>query len=491
MTFRKIFIACMLYIIMSPVSFATPQLLVHTDNNEIEYGRPLRVEIIGIELKEKLSAINIKPLYEQYEVIPDYSAHNVRDKRWPNQTVQRMQFKLYARKTGKITIPVLSVGNVHSKEKHINVIPGNTQLRDINFTSQTPYVHEQVIVKITLQSDSSNARLNIRKSAKNSSFDVVPLEFSRKKSEKNKYFLEVGLSVTPLVSGKLAFILPAIEYSVDGVLRKLFYFPTQSINVHQLPAYLPPTIPVGPVSVDSKIPATDIFTTGSLYYWTIKIIANTSNTYRLPPVLQQIKSNSTIQYFPAESIRQTYITQGKTVSEVKHVIPFKILSSGIFQLPILQLQYFDPDSGTIKSSYYRVPKAYALSLFWKASLSFILSILAIVILTKLYQAWTRWKSSAEKILRAKELLHNAENLSGIKDSLKLIAEAEHWPVNTTLTQWQKCWSEKYISNKHFTELITEISEASYKNNEDINFSRLGNEFLNVIQTRKRIRRFDL
>lgn len=490
MSFRKIYIVCMLYVMLSSMCYAIPQLLVLTDKNEIEYGRPVRVEIVGIELKENLSTINLASLDSDFVIISDYSAHRTRDTRWPNQTVQILQFKLYSRKTGRVTIPALSVGNNQSIEKHINVIPGNTQLRDISISPKVPYVREQFIIKISIQSDNSNARISIKEPKINPDFEVIPQEFKRKKIDKNTYLLEIGLSVTPLHAGEQMLQLPPVEYSVEGVLRKLFYFQPQILHIRQLPAYLPPTIPIGHVSVITSVSKNRIYTTESLYYWTIQITANTNNTYRLPAVLRQLKSNSAIQYFPAETTRRTFITQGKILSEVKHVVPFKILSSGAFQLPQLQFQYFEPDTGKILNTFYYTPDRYALSLFWMTLISFILIILIILLIKKCYLLWTQWKLSIERLLQAKNILKNAVGVNEIRNSIQLISAAENWPVNITLSQWQKHWSDKYITNRRFIELMSEISDLFYNNKIDISCSELSAELHSIINTKKRIRKFN-
>lgn len=486
----KLFTAIFIHLSSVSTAYAMPQLLLFTDNSEIEYGRPIRVELVGVSLKEKLSTINLKPLNLDFGIVTDFSINNTLDKRWSGQTVQILHIKLYPRKTGPVKIPSLSVGSTFSNEKTINVIPGNTLIREISLANQTPYAREQVILKITIESDNFNARLNMLDTEENSGFEVTPLEFKRSKLN-NKYILQTGLSVTPLVPGQQKLKIPPIEYSVDGIPRKLFYLEPQKLTIRKLPAYLPPTIPTDHISVKTSVSENGIYSTGSLYYWTITITTNTANTYRLPPVLQQIRSSDTFHFLPAESNRRVIVTQDNITSEAKHIIPFKVLNSGLSRLPKLKFQYFDPGSGTIKNTVYIAPDIFALNTVWKILLILSLLMLIIVISTKVYRVWVRYKLSAGITKKAKTLLQHAVSISELRDSIKLIAVAESWPVNSTITQWQKHWSEKYIINRDFEELISKISDTFYYNKNDADISLLSKELLRNIQTKKRIRRLNL
>ena len=99
----------LLLILISPLANAAPQLIIHTDKVESEVGRPIRLELIAVALKEKLSAIKLDELNKDFGVITDYSIADASDPRWPNQSVQILNLKIYPRKTGTLTIPAFKI----------------------------------------------------------------------------------------------------------------------------------------------------------------------------------------------------------------------------------------------------------------------------------------------------------------------------------------------------------------------------------------------
>lgn len=235
------------------------QLILYTDKSESVLGRPIRVDLYAVNLKTKISDINLSILKKDFGVVIDYAINDTIDKRWPNKKIQILKFKLYPRKTGSISIPSIASKNISSKEKIILVTKGETSLPVITLPKTPPYTQQQFIVHVEILSSNSTSRLSIDKKYEIDNFESIALPFERSKNKEGLYKLKIGWALTAITSGQHNIYLPPIEYSVSGVSRKKFFLTSTSINIKALPSYLPPTIPVGKVSIQSLSPKNIFF----------------------------------------------------------------------------------------------------------------------------------------------------------------------------------------------------------------------------------------
>ena len=211
---RYLFGIFLVFTMLCNVCFAAAQLVLFTDKTETELGRPLRVELYGIALKNKLTEIDLNALKKEFGVVVDYSTADTRDARWPNKSVQIMRFKLYPRQAGKNVIPVLSIDNIFSQKKIISVSNGKTSIPDIRLSSNKPYEQQQFLVHFKLISANSTARLKINENSVVNGFESLPLPFERIRQENGTYLLQTGWALTALKSGPQQLELPPVEYSV-------------------------------------------------------------------------------------------------------------------------------------------------------------------------------------------------------------------------------------------------------------------------------------
>lgn len=462
----------------------TPKLLLFIEKNNYILGRPIRAELYAIALKSKITDIDLSNLDNNFGVLTDYSVIDTRDNRWPNQSIQILKLKLYPRYTGKIIIPQLSTNGIKTKEKEINVDAGEIGAPKISLSVSSPYERQQFILNYSIRSNNSTSRLSIRNDYKVNGFETTSLPFSRIKENDGTYTNKIGWVLTALQSGEQKLVLPPIDYSISGVLRKQFYLPHNIINIKPLPSYIPPTLPVGKISLHSQPPYTWLIQTDTLAYWNINIKGNVINAYRLPAILRQIKSNSQFQFLPVDSKHSSKISNNNHLSSTNHTIPFKALSSGFLKLPDITIQYFDPVNGEIKNLKMESKRIFVLGLFWQIILgSIIIYIIYILLKTSLIKVKTL-KTSAENRAKALNYLQNVKNSSDIKESIQLIAEAESWPKNMTLSQWGLNWKEKYTVNNGFDDLIQKTSSLFYslENNNDLD--ELSLQLYNLIKNRK-------
>ncbi len=473
--------------LFSSLCFPSPQLVLITDKTESEIGRPVRVEVYAIDIKHKLSKINLSPLYKDFGVETEYSTDGTTDTRWPNQSIQVLNLKIYPRRTGNLKIPALQLNKYISKENVLKINSGTSAtVPEVLISDKTPYTRQQFILQFSLYSKHSSSRLTINESEKIAGFESNALKFKRIKQNDGRYLLTTGWVLSALNKESQSISLPPIEYSVSGVLRKKYYIPAQQVRIKNLPSYLPPTIPVGKISIHSQLSKKTLIRTGSVIYWQLQLVGNLSNPYRLPPVLRQVKSNEDIKIFPINSNREKIISSEDLISTVTHSIPLKTLRSGYVSLPGIQTQYFEPETGKIIKIQLAQQHVFAANLFIQLILYIIGILLVVLISNKLYKLWQQDNYCRQQRKNAIKILQGELNTHTIRQAINSLSKAEGWPDNISLTQWKIFWSEKYNTDSEFTTLLHNISKILYAKDKTVleDISVTANKLIRVIKNRR-------
>ncbi len=473
----------LLFFSLVNLSFAVPQLFLFTDKTESALGRPIRAELYGISLSSQITKVDIEGLNENFGVITDYVSNDTRDNRWPGKKIQILKLKLYPRRSGKVLIPSLSIKNISSNEKLLHIINDKTGEPELFFSTKTPYQRQQTIALLSVNTSEENSRLTVKEGQTIKNVDSTPLQFKRIKNTNGTYNLQIGWAISALKKGPLTLNFPPVEYSVSGVLRKKFYLPIKKISIKALPVYLPPTIPVGKITIHSKLPDKLLLKTDSLSYWNITISGKTNNTYNLPPVLRKIKDNQHIHFLPANTLRSVKVSKANLISVVEYSIPFKPLKNGSLTLPAIKIQYFNPENGKIITLIHKSTNKFVLSMFWQVLLLILGGLLLISLFIKARKHWQQLKYSKQKREEALYLLQKNKNIESIRKSIQLLAEAENWPTNTTISQWAKFWKSKYKVESSFEYLIEQLSSLLYSSKNNISKKNISQQILALVNNR--------
>ncbi len=463
------------------------QLILFIDKSESILGRPIRAELYGVSLKTNITNVKLKPLSDDFGVVVDYVINNTSDKRWPEKSIQILKLKLYPRQAGDLVIPGLSINSAHSKKKTIHVTQGKNSEPRVTFSTISPYERQQLIIHTTLISKESSARLSVKGKSEIDGFKSTPLNFKRIKNTDGTYLLQIGWALSAIKSGVLKLELPPVTYSVSGVSRKQYYLPIKKLNIQALPSYLPPTIPVGKVTIKSESVNTNILQTNVLSYWNLSINGALNNAYNLPPVLRQIISNKQFSFLPIDSERNTKATDSSLFSTVNYSIPFKALQSGFVTLPEIEIQYFDPHDAKLKSIIHRSEEIFVLSFIWRIFIALAIFFILFYAGRKIYEVWQRHIYSHNKRILAFEKLHGTKDIKGTREAIILITEAEYWPKNITISQWAKLWKDKYQVSNSFEEFISVLSAGLYSSNSNIKTTELSKQLLNIVKNRKKVK----
>jgi hypothetical protein len=301
--------------------------------------------------------------------------------------------------------------------------------------------------------------------------------------------LGTGWVIFPMQSGQQRISLPPVLYHLQGIVERRFYLPDIQLNVKSLPGYIPPLMPVGRVFIDSHVDADQLLTTGETYNWNIRLSSPDLLSHLLPPILRQISSDDNIHFLPVQSRRVENITARGSHGEVMHTVPFQSLSTGQLKLPGLRIQYFDPVQGRVSVTEYSPPQIRSMAGYWQLLIGTAL-LIAIGLLMKV--AWKYWLHVRRQHHYLKEAIHRineAPDSAQLRQALHLVARAEGWPDNLSLTKWTEHWNSHYSpSAMPVTEMLSSACYA--KPVPDI--TQIRDDLLTLLNNRKPVhRRFRL
>ena len=478
---NKVMALLIICLLLPVASIAGPQLVLVADKTELQLGRPIKLAVFAVDIAAQLSAINLRALNEDFGVTLEESSENVEDARWPGASVQGLRLKLYPRHLGDITLPALHLGGLQSPPLRIHVTPGLTRgrdgdrplRRDITLSTPQPWERQQLIIALTITSADPFATLRAEDSLKLAGFEVFPLTNSASKvsQEGREYTVyRVAWALFPLIAGRHRISLPPVILRQSGRVTRIYYAPPQSIDVKALPPYIPPTMPVGQVSLSSRLSTTDLLSTDFLAYWQISISGTGVSQRWLPPVLRQLQSTARVHFMPTHSERQTAADIQGVQSTILHHIPFKALGSGWLELPVLRLQYFDPDSGRIVDVRHAPHSAFVLSLAWRLFLGTVTGLLALWLLWSLWGKIRLLWQRRRKRRCALGQIAAATTMWELRQALAVVAEAEGWPGNLTLRDWGMRWRMQVTGSESMDLILQQLARACYAGEQAQDFS---------------------
>ena len=409
-------------------------------STEVELGRPVWLTLTSGQTAVSLNTIDFSSWQQDFVLPRDYDLSIADDNR-----SQRLRMQLYPLHRGQFELPALSFLNQTSNTMRIDV----TEARDaknrspIDFTckvpNNTPWQQQQVIVacSITMR----NAYAVFTQPTDNlTGVQVLPMQAQQHvvhETLETQTRYQLGWVLIPTQAGKLHVQLPPIQYVRDGVVSHQFYVPPLDLNVQTLPAWLPGTIPVGTVSVVNYSLPQAWLSTSVLSHVQLQLQLAGMAPDLIPAYPQQLRSDSTMQYYSAQQQLLTRIDSNGIQHRLTYDIPLVAKHLGIYRLPALRLQYFDPASGTLKTAEIHGPSIIILNTWLKVLLLLFAAGVLIWLVRYLLQWLTQYWRRYQTYRLALQQLPRSNSLPAIRQVMQTMAQAEGWPTNLTYLQWQR------------------------------------------------------
>lgn len=453
--------------LMFSTASATELHLELTQKN-IELGQTLQGKLIAIDSTIALSDLDLKALQNDFVVITHTGALNDNElQRYPQENVQVLELELYPRHSGVLTIPPINLGQAQSRVQTITVNPamesGSTIDVHMQISDHQVWQRQQIVINVEVKSPQAFFTLETE-SFKLPGFEIVPLKTQKQSLHGDAHYrtrVTMGWALFPLIAGDYTVDPPMIGYRLGGRIQRRFPLSRIEIRVRQLPAYIPPNMPVAKVNIRSSVTPTGMLKTDTLSYWTVTLTAQGTLPYWLPPVLNKIQNTAGIEFLPAQTKRSEQLGKAGVFAKVVHQIPFKARHSGNVPLPILNVQYFDPSSGRIESLNYHPTQPLAMSTMVLTLLLLCMSAAVIWTIRVLFRHSNVYLHRRRLIRHAMNKISQADTAVDIIIGLRHYATAQGWSTNLSVADFVSIWRQHYHLTDSMLEALHAISYSAY------------------------------
>lgn len=425
---------------------AAPPFGLAVESSQVEYGKPLYIDLHTAYPQPPLEELDLSPMDRDF-VVQTYE--NVDHETDSGQ--QSWRIRLYPRRPGETLIPSLAFHGINTEPVRVIVTPSfdhkdNAPIRVSSEVSDTAvWINQAVQVTMQVESGSRYAWLDTE-TAQQNDIEIVPVPFARhtralKGRQRTQH--RIGWILHPQASGTTTIQLPPVKYKRDGTITHWFYPPEIELHVRALPAYVPPTIPVGRIELEASVPDQLFFVKRELAFLSLRITGEGPPGQYLPGLSRQLKSNQTVTFYPAQVRADDNSDQAGIRRDSVYQVPFAPKVMGLISLPSVRLQYFDPSTGKIQAQSRSLGKFIAISqwVVYVGVTGLLLGAIALLRFTgrKLKQQLKVYQSYRTALHR----IQQAETPEAVKSALMDIAGAEAWPTNLTLAVWLHYWVTRY------------------------------------------------
>ncbi len=434
---KLITLTCLMLVttsIQAKVDFAAS-----VSTQKVELGKTFTLTLASTGGTGQLSSINFTELARDFHI---NKSANIEYNEQLNR--QHWKLRLTAYNKGQQAIPSLLFNNLRSEIIQINVTDAidkktGTPIHLVTqISNQQPWVRQQVLVNIQLKTNIARAKLRLNKAKiKNTFTQTLDINHELISSEQStQHHYHTGWAVFPLISGKTYIKLPAVELIRDGVTTHRFYHAPFNLEVTALPLYIPATIPVGRIELrnDSSY---QYFISEKLYEYKIRLTGHNMLVSHLPNLSNQMSSTPSLRIYPAATIRTQTNTYSGLTSTIEYSFPVKTLKQGATRLEKIRLSYFDPETGTLKTTYHSNLGLLSMNKWLSWLLAVVLIIILIyffkLILTRTSQYYTKLRTYVDAI----KLIKNDCTPQQLRNAMALLSTAEGFSPNITFGAWFK------------------------------------------------------
>jgi len=457
-------LVCSLFSSNTLADISTNPIVIQIKDTSIFYGKSLDINL-SIDTK---SGINITELLKPFSDSLDYVIAN----KIENTKNIVYKIKVYPSEIGKLKVPPLVWNNFKTQAYDFDVKAPLAKNRQpislaLNKTKPNPWVREQNKIIVTIITADKNIileRNNIITQGIESYLIPQVTEVIRYKGTL-EYKHTIGWNVFFLYGQKNILLLPEVEYHKDSVPVYKFHLGKKSFRVKKLPIYINPLIPVGSLGLQTHYLELPFFlmqpkTTSILQY---SLIGTGVPAKWLPSLAQKYNliSQTDIQYSHVKTSLSTKIKNNNVVGSKLVDIAFTPLSNGLIQFKKLNLQYFEPDTGVLKTLQYEDEKIFVLNWLLQLILLFMLLFITSWSIIKLAIISKRRVDSYIQLSKSKSALAKSSKPDEIRHALILFSISQNWPKNLTINQWLYKFRSKYIVSDNLTDALWMLNYALY------------------------------
>ncbi|MCB1787053.1 MAG: hypothetical protein H6955_22065 [Chromatiaceae bacterium] len=368
-------------------------LRIEGANAEVEMGKYLNLQIV-YEGESAVGSADLQQWADDFFI-------DVRDSGTENllsgsiRTTQ--QVRLYPRSTGEAVLERIALGGAVAGPLRVTVVPAVRN--GIDGTPRWLPLPERVwqgqafeiAVDAALMHPSNHIALD---DAVLPGFDVQPLP-RQTESRDGVEVVRLRWRVTAVEPGVHRLELPPIEQRGRGRWR--FYLRATEIRVVPLPSYLPPSVPVGKVTLESVLVRGD-----GKQYWQVHI----RNPGRLPDASYGLRAAlATASGINPDrlGVAEVEADLETGIASQRYQVPLPDWSFGWGDGPTITLRYFDTDAGQLTETRTWLPPAWRMPIYAALVLiavSVLLLVGAAALLVRATRRWLERRQFRQQLARA-------------------------------------------------------------------------------------------
>jgi hypothetical protein len=320
-----------------------PELSASVSRADKQWGQYMRVTL---RYRGNLSLQDIN--LNNWQKVADTSIEDeYPDTDEQGRDIQVMQLRLYPRAIGTHHLPSLQLGTANSQAITLISIPPvveRSQLKlNWEISKTEAWQREAILVRVQLITSDYSARIKLD-DIEQQQYISKTLHIETIKLPDGQYKHQSGWVIYPVEAGLQTLALPAIRYQLSGSDRRRFHLPLLDLDIQALPTYLPPTLPIGKLDIDSQIIKSD----SNKPVWNIQINTNGLIPYGVPGLDSQLSdiNKQNVANIKLHSVQHVdYANYG---NQYNYEAPLPEWLMPIGQNIQIRLRYFNPDSGRLE-----------------------------------------------------------------------------------------------------------------------------------------------
>lgn len=447
----------------SAVSLAA-SLHIEVEQHRLELGQPIWLTLRSDQTAVSLATLDFSAWKKRVAFPRAYYVNRNRD-----NTAQTLRLRVYAYHTGNLVLPALQFMQHTTAPLHFTIVPARDPVTHApmdfgcQVSTQQPWQQQQVVVGCRLRLHDAHALLT-QPTAQQHGFRFYPMQVEKRvegrgATAQTRYRL--GWVVFAVRAGKQVLTLPPIEYVRDGVVTRRFYLDPQQLQlqVKALPSWLPGTIPVGQIGPVHYGLAYGWLSTGVLSQMQLRVQLNGVAPSLVPDYPALLHGSHVFMFYRARQRNQARVESTGIQYLLDDRIPLVAHHVGIYRLPDLRLQYFDPVRGTLQTRLLHGGTIVVVNSWIKLILG-LLCVVALVWLGHrvgrfLVRYWRRFRHYQQALA----ILERPVSLDSIRHGMRVMAMAEGGRANMSWLQWQDYMRDKSALAESLP--VTQLNAAVY------------------------------
>lgn len=338
-------------------------LTASVDRTEVSLDDHIILTLKLLNSDTRLRARGVSPnvdltlLSDHFEVGVPRTQHRFELFRGRGRATSELRVELFPREQGRFEIPPFAVDGLRTEPITVTVVaapedPAPEVFVESGVTKDTVWQREQTVAYLDLfyRVELENAEMGDHLESEPLDIGLMKLPQSERQESRNGFTYNVqrvAWSVTPLHSGTLKVFLPDVWVETTDGERIRRTHRQQAITVKALPAAVPPETIVGRPSLSQDM-TPNAAEVDEMLSWQVTLKAPASANM-LPDALPLSGLPSQFKFYLDRPERRTEKRADGITGIATYTVSAIPLEAGRFEIPALEIPYFDPRAGRMRS----------------------------------------------------------------------------------------------------------------------------------------------